>query len=559
MFSACVQGSVLLLACLLGSEAGPLEQSAAHLGNVNLLRTAPAEQRGVRRLHAEKRGRTGEAAAPKCGIYVLDVNEYAAEAGVPKCRLEDIVVAGWTQVPFTKSHVQAHPEYEYMTLPHYFSANSAPWYLVQAVKKGPYFVDSPDQASVIMVDDYCHKLQWLAYTHSEMETQEPGENLLAIYEVMMSKPLWQQRNGSDFAFFQAHTGFAIGELGYRYETTLCESFASSLHFVNVLAQRYKCSRIEEDKYVVVPGSVQFTEIVKLERRRRIAVKRSASAGGGNVSGPKQLFERSKLLFFKGKCTPLRFEWKESAINVGKLMRYELVKELQEVGPEVDVECTGDPAELTELKIKDETTHEKQMELYLSSKFCLMLPGDSQTSRRLPEAVMAGCVPVFLGPPFHSMPLVNQVDYTKFALFFNHTEPHWLAEVAGGVQWALDPAGPHPDHPTDAHWWVPGLPGLAKVARTVDSGTAMLNYLRTLPADEVKELEIGVRRVQASFAWMKRPRETGGVSAAEITMEHLCTYGRTYGRGGTADAGGEAAGGRARVRAKAGMQAAETSR
>ena len=47
-----------------------------------------------------------------------------------------------------------------------------------------------------------------------------------------------------------------------------------------------------------------------------------------------------------------------------------------------------------------------------------------------------------------------MDYTKFALFFNHTEPHWLAEVAGGVQWALDPDGPHPDHPTDAHWCDP---------------------------------------------------------------------------------------------------------
>ena len=48
-------------------------------------------------------------------------------------------------------------------------------------------------------------------------------------------------------------------------------------------------------------------------------------------------------------------------------------------------------------------------------------------------------------------LARQVDYTKFALFFNHTEPHWLAEVPGGVQWQLDPDGPHPDHPTDAHW------------------------------------------------------------------------------------------------------------
>ena len=285
---------------------------------------------------------------------------------------------------------------------------------------------------------------------------------------------------------QAHTGFAIGELGFRYETTLCESFVNSLHLVNVLAQRYKCapracrhrlahmlhqvgrdaagatthpatachpfrlkqlpcltpasaptvtwvsyptlllslrvtlayvwtlrltahecclarcSRIEADKYVVVPGSVQFNDIVKLERRRRISVKRAAVASGGNLSGSKQLFERSTLLFFKaghtqlltrlllkvsdypsarsgrhrrqpmcrtrpvsppqryarrvqGKCTPLRFDWKESAVNVGKLMRYEVVKELQDVGPDVHVECTGDPAELKEVKLKDEVS------------------------------------------------------------------------------------------------------------------------------------------------------------------------------------------------------------
>ena len=44
-------------------------------------------------------------------------------------------------------------------------------YLAQAVKKGPYVVDSPDAASVVLVDDYCHKLQWLAYTHSENGAQ----------------------------------------------------------------------------------------------------------------------------------------------------------------------------------------------------------------------------------------------------------------------------------------------------------------------------------------------------------------------------------------------------
>ena len=80
------------------------------------------------------------------------------------------------------------------------------------------------------------------------------------------------------------------------------------------------------------------------------------------------------------------------------------------------------------------------------------------------------------------------------------------------------------------------------------------------AAQVKELEIGVGRVQSNFAWMKRPRETAGTSAAELLMEHLCTYGRTYRQGGSAAADpAAAAGGRAPVRARIGMQAAETSR
>ena len=48
-----------------------------------------------------------------------------AAAGVPAPSAKQ--VGAGPQVPFTKAHVQAHPEYEYMKLPHYFSANSAPW------------------------------------------------------------------------------------------------------------------------------------------------------------------------------------------------------------------------------------------------------------------------------------------------------------------------------------------------------------------------------------------------------------------------------------------------
>ena len=61
-----------------------------------------------------------------------------------------------------------------------------------------------------------------------------------IYKHILAGPLWQRRNGTDFAFFQSHTGFARGENGGIYEDMLCLNFAPSLHFVNVRAQRYKC-------------------------------------------------------------------------------------------------------------------------------------------------------------------------------------------------------------------------------------------------------------------------------------------------------------------------------
>ena len=67
-----------------------------------------------------------------------------------------------------------------------------------------------------------------------------GRGAAQIYKQILAGPLWQRRNGTDFAFFQSHTGFARGENGGVYEDMLCLDFAPSLHFVNVRAQRYKC-------------------------------------------------------------------------------------------------------------------------------------------------------------------------------------------------------------------------------------------------------------------------------------------------------------------------------
>ena len=41
---------------------------------------------------------------------------------------------------------------------------------------------------------------------------------------------------------------------------------------------------------------------------------------------------------------------------------------------------------------------------LDSRFCLVLVGDTQSSRRRTEVMLTGCIPVFVGPPWHALPL-----------------------------------------------------------------------------------------------------------------------------------------------------------
>ncbi len=53
-------------------------------------------------------------------------------------------------------------------------------------------------------------------------------------------------------------------------------------------------------------------------------------------------------------------------------------------------------------------HRSLMQQMANSAFCLIMPGNSQSSQRLTEAFLTGCIPVFIGPPWHSLPLTQKV-------------------------------------------------------------------------------------------------------------------------------------------------------
>ena len=69
-------------------------------------------------------------------------------------------------------------------------------------------------------------------------------------------------------------------------------------------------------------------------------------------------------------------------------------------------CTDKEFPLNELKVQP---HASMLESMAGSVFCLIMPGNSQSSQRLTEAFLTGCIPVFLGPPWHSLPFATEVQ------------------------------------------------------------------------------------------------------------------------------------------------------
>lgn len=178
------------------------------------------------------------------------------------------------------------------------------------------------------------------------------------------------------------------------------------------------------------ASVHFVaereQIRPFNRERNFIVPYSSS---DNLITPRLTPFRSTKIYYRGGCSLTR--------SVGQALRFRLVETLQK-------KFSGDPQSGVDVDCPGRVSHQEVVKKLQSSIFCLLPPGDTQSSRRLTEIVLGGCIPVFVGPPFHSMPFSKEVDYKAFSVFFkvtnNATLKLWWGEKPipkvyefGGVQ------------------------------------------------------------------------------------------------------------------------------
>lgn len=129
-------------------------------------------------------------------------------------------------------------------------------------------------------------------------------------------------------------------------------------------------------------------------------------------------------------------------------------------------------------------------------FCLILPAeDHQSTPSLSAAILAGCIPVFIGPPFHALPFASDVDYSRLSLFFSlemDDRNEFFSSLAQRDE--DDPRPFAPPIPGDLENGVVPKDLILKAANF----RSIAEYLAAMPKELVKEIQSHVEKEKWKF-------------------------------------------------------------
>ena len=156
----------------------------------------------------------------------------------------------------------------------------------------------------------------------------------------------------------------------------------------------------------------------------------AGVADANVSAPIVGSKRHTLIYLRSACSNARDR------SAGMLLRHTLIHALRSSGAhDVKVGAVGAGLSLPATRATrfarlssqafctcstcgERASHAETLAELQRARFCPVLNGDTAASLRLSEVILAGCIPVFVGPPWHALALYDDVDYKSFAVFVN---------------------------------------------------------------------------------------------------------------------------------------------
>lgn len=273
------------------------------------------------------------------------------------------------------------------------------------------------------------------------------------------------------------------------ETTMCEDLSSVFHMApeRSLLCIWKQNAALNNRALILP----YLSILDL-----------------NIENSLDDAQRDIFLLFRGGCG-----YPDPSIidlfTAGKMLRYELVQSLNRLREsDIQAECSCDICD-------NHIEHSSLQKKYRNARFCPVIASDSQSTRSLSEIVMAGCIPVFIGPPFHSLPLSTYVDY-KMGIFINISQQSWIDDTSADYL---------RNHMVRDAWPLELAQQDIDIVQ-LESLNDVVSYLRSIKPEFEKEKRSIVLQERWKLYYGAKPLSDGGNNEtselAEFVMQKMCS-------------------------------------
>eukprot|EP01025_Chloroclados_australasicus_P027485 TRINITY_DN2725_c2_g1_i1.p1 TRINITY_DN2725_c2_g1~~TRINITY_DN2725_c2_g1_i1.p1 ORF type:complete len:485 (+),score=20.88 TRINITY_DN2725_c2_g1_i1:227-1681(+) len=339
-----------------------------------------------------------------------------------------------------------------------------------------------EEADLIFVNDFCYLYQ---FRPGYKISNELKESIIFMFDSLRSSNRWKKRNGSDFVFVRAYPS----EKGLFTDEYICQYLSNSFHVLYEWQQFFgKCGNQELKSHKYMPKKNKM----KQQDLKTITMPYFTNLMPRIVP---EINQRNILVSFVGSCA-LPFT-EDSAGNVFRRILYE---DLNSVGNDVQFFCPC-IKQKGQKRCVNEVSHQQALQISGNSKFCFIIAGDSLSSKRLTETVLKGCVPVFVGSPFHALPHVQRIDYSQFGLFFKLKYNVKLQLFAPSRVYLQDKFVPQ------------------KSVISVNSPREIVYYLRKISNSRYTKMFSYVKQQRSLFEFVPNP--SGYPSSIDAILEDLC--------------------------------------
>ncbi|KAK2079732.1 hypothetical protein QBZ16_002127 [Prototheca wickerhamii] len=387
-----------------------------------------------------------------CKVHVLDVSrDLGPSIGLPPCDLDDP-----SQWPFAApgAGIDGAPALR----PLDFQYAQEAW-LAGAIRNSSRHEPDLARADFVFVDMHCLHLSWVAFNHPQWRRsnatagrEDPAPQIWRATEAVLDLPAFQGSRGVGVALASPTPSLQR----FFPEDDVCEELGGVLHLVPERANLCTWTR--------TAARVDNALLLPYVASNDLALD-GAGSDAALLAAPRELHA-----FFVGGCGNPAPEVR-GLFAAGKMLRYELVRALNSEaerargdaaasagaasatpslpsprasnGRDVLARCACDICE-------GHLDHAAYLDAMRRATFCPIVASNAQSSRRVSEAALSGCVPVFLGPPFHVLPLADAIDYTSFSIFIRVRDagawidpaaPRWDQSALVASVWALDASVP----------------------------------------------------------------------------------------------------------------------